>query len=208
MPHRTFGFTPADYARTLRELLHALRLEPYTLAFECMGVYGALAVAAAEPTLVERLFLMQAPAWSEQRQWVETVDPRNLLRRPVVGQLIVPFVKHRLTDVWYKMALSDRAQVPNFAALAHESYHHKAGYCLASLLSVWYNAPTFSVETVTQPTLVVWGNGDKSHAKTDKRSTLTYLTNANYEEWNDAGHFPELEQPDRFVQKLTDLLNA
>lgn len=206
-PHRNFSFSPADYAIALTELLDALALSPYLLAFECVAVYPGLRVAARRPDLVQKLFLMQAPVWAEQKQWVGRVDPQGYLRRPVVGQMAMTFSRERLTSFWYKLALADRQQVPHFRDLALTGFRHQACYCLASIFQVWDQTPNFEPETpVLQPTRVVWGLKDKSHARTDKRSILHYVPQADYAEWDDTGHFPELEQTERFVAQLIDFV--
>jgi len=203
-PNRNFRFTPDDYAEVLIGLLRALAVGPYILAFECVGAYSALMVAACEPKLVERVVVMQAPVWSEEQKWMRRLDAKNVLRRPVVGQVAMALTKRRITNYWYPVAVKDREQIRLFTALAHETLDHGACYCLSSFLQVWHAIPDLNLERVQQPALVIWGNADRSHAKTDKRSTLLYLNNATYEEWNDTGHFPELEQTDRFVQRLNE----
>ncbi|GAB2604012.1 alpha/beta fold hydrolase [Spirosoma areae] len=203
-PNRNFRFTPDDYAEVLTGLLRQLALGPYTLAFECVSAYSALMVAAREPRLVERLIVMQAPVWSEEQKWMQRLDAKKALRKPVIGQIAMALSKRRITNYWYPIAVKDRFQVSSFTALAHDALDHGACYCLSSFLQVWHAIPDLNLEQVNQPALVIWGNADRSHAKTDKPSTLLYLTNAAYEEWNDAGHFPELEQTDRFIQRLNE----
>jgi pimeloyl-ACP methyl ester carboxylesterase len=206
-PHRNFRFSPDDYTQTLAELLQTLRLGLYTLAFECVAVYPALQVAARQPELIDGLFLMQAPVWAEEQRWVSRVDPQGHLSRPVLGQLAMAFSKEKLTNIWYKLALKDRTQLPQFRDVALEGFKHRACYCLASMFQAWGEVADYApAKPIEQPAMVVWGNGDKTHLPTDKRSILQYVPNAHYEEWDDAGHFPELEQTERFVQKLTDFI--
>ncbi len=206
-PHRSFTFSPDDYTQTLAELLQTLNLGPYVLAFECVAVYPALQLAARQPDLVDSLFLMQAPVWAEEQRWVGRVDPKGQLNRPVLGQVAMAFSKQKLTNIWYKLALQDRAQLPHFRDVALDGFKHRACYCLASMFQAWGEVRDYAPERpVEQPTMVVWGLGDKTHLPTDKRSILQYVPHAHYQEWPDAGHFPELEQTERFVQTLTDFI--
>jgi pimeloyl-ACP methyl ester carboxylesterase len=57
------------------------------------------------------------------------------------------------------------------------------------------------------PTAVIWGLEDKSHANTDRRSILRFAPNASYEEIDDLGHFPDLENPELIAQTALRLLD-
>lgn len=206
-PHRSFRFSPDEYTQTLGEMLNELGLGPYVLAFECVAVYNALQLAARQPELIEGLFLMQAPVWSEEQRWVKRVDPKGQLNWPILGQVAMAFSKEKLTNIWYKLALQDRTNFTHFRDVALDGFKHRACYCLASMFQAWGRVNEYAPEhAIQQPVMVVWGLGDKTHLPTDKRSILHYVPNAHYEEWPDAGHFPELEQTERFVQKLTDFI--
>jgi len=50
--------------------------------------------------------------------------------------------------------------------------------------------------------LVLWGLADRTHRRTDKRSILSYMPHARWVEFDSAGHFPELEEPERFREVL------
>jgi pimeloyl-ACP methyl ester carboxylesterase len=52
---------------------------------------------------------------------------------------------------------------------------------------------------VPQPILAVWGTRDGSHRMTDRSSSRRLGADVTLVEWDDVGHFPELESPRRFA---------
>lgn len=104
-----------------------------------------------------------------------------------------------------------------FTRLACKSLSEGASFALASALQrVFYDTQTQLIlnidlkpHSVPQRTLVVWGMNDRSHSRTDKKSILHYLREGNYlyEEFEGCGHFPELQQPQRFTQLLLRFLH-
>jgi pimeloyl-ACP methyl ester carboxylesterase len=58
------------------------------------------------------------------------------------------------------------------------------------------------------PTAIVWGARDRSHAATDRRSSLALAARAEMHDWPDAGHFPDLEHPARFADLLRKLVRS
>jgi pimeloyl-ACP methyl ester carboxylesterase len=52
---------------------------------------------------------------------------------------------------------------------------------------------------VEQPTLVLWGARDRTHARTDRHSSLELAPDARYFEFADSGHSPDLEEEERFA---------
>ncbi|PRC94408.1 hypothetical protein S2091_1029 [Solimicrobium silvestre] len=50
---------------------------------------------------------------------------------------------------------------------------------------------------------MIWGSIDKSHRKTNAQSLLDCVEHAEIIEFEDCGHFPDIEQPERYVNHLT-----
>jgi pimeloyl-ACP methyl ester carboxylesterase len=57
---------------------------------------------------------------------------------------------------------------------------------------------------INQPSLVIWGEADRSHRDTDKSSTKSYCPQAREIRFANAGHFPELEEPEMFAREVRD----
>ncbi len=56
------------------------------------------------------------------------------------------------------------------------------------------------------PATIVWGTKDYTHRKTDKNSILEHLPNCEIIEFENCGHFPELEDTNRYVGLLNEKL--
>lgn len=56
------------------------------------------------------------------------------------------------------------------------------------------------------PCTLVWGAQDRSHRRIDPASLLRHMPQARVVRFDDCGHFPDLEQADRFVGLLMDAL--
>jgi pimeloyl-ACP methyl ester carboxylesterase len=194
-----FQFTLEEQVATAADILCELALSPYALAFSCGSAYGALRLAVNSPNLVERLILIQAPSWPEERRWAARVDRGGLVRRPVVGQALLAVGKRRVARRWYRAALSHQSQADKFIGPCLDAFDEGACFCLASGFQANF-ARDIGFAPVEQPVLVLWGLADRTHRHSDKSSVLQYAPHAQWVEFADAGHFPELEQPARFAE--------
>ena len=77
---------------------------------------------------------------------------------------------------------------------------------LELLAEVGFSALT--VEGVAQPCTMLWGDADRSHRKTDPSSLLACCPSARIVRSRGVGHFPDLEQPERFAALLLEHLAA
>jgi pimeloyl-ACP methyl ester carboxylesterase len=54
------------------------------------------------------------------------------------------------------------------------------------------------------PATLIWGNKDYSHRKTDHKTIVEHLPDCEIIEFDNCGHFPELEETDRYVNAVND----
>jgi len=205
-PAPGFDFSPASQAASMAALLARLPLGPYLLAFPCFAGLVAVQLAAEHPELVNGLVIVQTPAWSEALGWVRRIDRRGLLQTPWLGQLAMSFGKRRVARGWYRAALPPGADPAPFLAPALAAFERGGAYCLASAFQAACRTPAPRLGPVRQPALVVWGGADRTHRRTDKRSILEYVPRADWVDFAAAGHFPDLEQPERFRDELRHFL--
>jgi pimeloyl-ACP methyl ester carboxylesterase len=196
----SFGLEPM--AELVGEFLQRLQLGPAILAFPCVPAYSALWLATRRPELVSGLVLMQAPDWPQELHWKQGRDPKNILGRPYVGQVLLRVLRRRRAALWYRLALGRRELLEPFSAVTDCSFEHGGGFALASAFQKHLAGPEPDFGTPVQPALVVWGEADRSHPHTDKASILRYLPQARMVQLEDVGHFPELEAPQRFAAEL------
>jgi pimeloyl-ACP methyl ester carboxylesterase len=55
---------------------------------------------------------------------------------------------------------------------------------------------------LTVPCTMVWGRQDRSHKHTEPSSLRACIPQAGIVEFDECGHFPELEAPDRYAEIL------
>jgi pimeloyl-ACP methyl ester carboxylesterase len=202
LPRLGLSFRLETVAALVGEFLHCLSLGPAILAFPCVPAYSALWLATRRPELVRGLVLMQAPDWQQELHWKHGRDPRNILGRPYLGQLLLRLLRRKRAGLWYRLALGRRELLQPFTEVTQCSFDHGGGFALASAFQRHLAGPEPDFGTPGQPALVLWGEADRSHAHTDRASILRYLPQARLVHLEGVGHFPELEAPQRFAAEL------
>jgi pimeloyl-ACP methyl ester carboxylesterase len=204
-PSASFGFTLEEQTVATEGVLRAIGGGPFILAFSCVGAYVALGLAARCPELVDRLLLIQAPSWTEERRWARRIDfrGRGLVAKPYLGQALMALGRERVAARWFAKALGPDASAAEFSRVAHVAMRGGAAWALASLVQEYFGdgaeLPSLRID---KPTLVLWGAADTTHHMTDRRSMQAHAPGARFVQWDRAGHFPELEQPDLFCELL------
>lgn len=187
-------------AEAVIALLEKLALGPCTLALPCVGAYVALRVAARRPDLVDSLVAIQAPAWEDALAWLGRVDKGGTLRAPLVGPAIGYLRAPEIAKRWYRAALPSSERGDAFGALAVESFDHGARFPLAAAFRALERAAPPPATDL--PVLAVWGAKDRTHSRSDPEGFRRHAPRARTVVFEDAGHFPELEQPARFAAEL------
>jgi len=206
IPKDGFDFSFDAQAGFAAKILESLGAGPGVFAFPCVAGQLALRLAVDRPDLVSRVVLIQTPSWKEQIRWYHRVDPQGRLGTPVLGQIILAAGKRRIARGWYDVCTPDAATAARFDAVAQAGFDAGAGYSLASAFQKLAAEPEPPPGAIAQPGLVLWGMKDRTHRRTDKRSSLARLPGAAYLEFEAAGHFPELEEPERFCEALGKFL--
>jgi len=101
--------------------------------------------------------------------------------------------------MWYRLALGRRELLEPFTEVTQCSFDHGGGFALASAYQKHLAGPEPDFGIIGQPALAVWGELDRSHAQTQRDSILRYVPGAKLVSLPEAGHFPELEAPQRFA---------
>lgn len=199
---RGYRHTLDESAAAVVQLLEKKGVRDAVLAFPCLAAYAALRVAHERPDLVAGLVLMQAPSWPQERAWVERVDRHGLLRTPLVGQAMMALRTDPIAEAWYRAAVPDERQRETFRSMAVEAMDHGAKFPLASALQGLFGGADPALPAPRQPTLCLWGDGDRSHGRSDPASMREHAPQATHVTFEGCGHFPELEMPNRFADEL------
>lgn len=187
--------------RVLEQVLDSLGLGRVTLAFTCANGFYALAFAARRPARVERLVLGQTPSFEAMMGWVERVVPKPI-RVPVVGQLVNYAVRRALPGKWFGLSLPASAPRAAWTDIARHNLAAGGSYCFASVVQGLSRCRGELFAGVVAPTVMLWGERDRTHRKTDPESLRSLVPHARIVRLAESGHCPHLEDPDAFLAAL------
>ncbi|WP_198043708.1 alpha/beta fold hydrolase [Ketobacter nezhaii] len=205
-PKHNFDFAFDHCVDDLANVLMHWRSGPYVLAFPCASAFFSLALAQRYPALVSHIAMMQAPDWQQEQHWKQRLDPKSLLRTPGIGQLLMKATQQKVARDWLGYA----SNTPAFTEQARPhitNQLHKGGcYCLASALQSSLPQKSPELGGITQPAMMIYGDQDRSHRKTDFNTIRLYSDDIRVQAIPGAGHFPELEYPQQFSRLIDQLL--
>jgi pimeloyl-ACP methyl ester carboxylesterase len=84
-------------------------------------------------------------------------------------------------------------------ATAHAAFAKGGCFCLAGVVQGLGHVSHASIGTVDVPAVVACGDRDRSHRKTEPTAIHAHLPAAKVEIFGGRGHFPHLEDVDRFA---------
>ncbi|MCU0447998.1 MAG: alpha/beta hydrolase [Microscillaceae bacterium] len=185
--------------------LEKLAFPNYVLAFPCASGYIAWQVATKKPELVKSVISIQTPTWAEELKWVKRLDPKGTMNRPYIGQIFLQMYKRKVAEGWYHVALPKNNYNPQFWETCEKAFEQGSAYCLASLFQGAFNVKNLDFELIKQKSVIIWGLQDRSHRKTDKTLQNAHFEDFTNQDFAEAGHFPDLEFPEKFTQIVLDL---
>lgn len=212
-----FGFSIPSIHLNLRadkvvlavaEFLKRLGMGPYILSFPCVAGLTAVHLANDFPELVRALVLVQTPDKPNAIRWKHARDPRGILHTPIVGQVALNLLKRKRMRQWFSAALADESETERYATLCESAFDHGACFCLASAFQQYLTEAMPEFPAIRQPALAIWGGRDRSHRVTDKSSSLRFAPGAELKLFEQAGHFPDLEDPERFAACLIEFVEG
>ena len=202
-----FSFEPLN--NSIAEFLSAVVGEPAILAFSCGAGLGAVDIAKRHPLLVSRLVIIQTPSWPEEIKWKNSRDPKNILRCPFLGQLAMLRLKKSRAPMWLSLSMGpENRKLPQFCCCAAETLDKKAGWAMASAFQLYLADDRNDLTPARQPALAIWGSQDASHLQTNKLSSSALADKVKIVEFSDLGHFPEIENPARILELITNFIAA
>lgn len=189
-----FGFreTSEDLAQFLREIAGPGAI----LAFSCAATLLALDIAAWRPDLASHLVMIQGGDAATFAAWKAARDPKGVLGRPIIGQLLMARLGPKRMPDWYGLATGRTASIPSFCACAATSLQHGALWSLASAYQIFLEE-VGALPPPPQPMLSLWGASDGSHPASHAHGLARLRPDLVKVTYDDLGHFPELEDPDR-----------
>jgi pimeloyl-ACP methyl ester carboxylesterase len=195
-----FGFRAVDHADAMTELLDALAVKDATLTFSCLAAYVGLMIARRRPDLIARCVLSQIPSHEDMVRWAKRFDYLRSMSTAGVGQALIRLTKPLITRAWYTVALPKHRDVRGYTKIARDAQRAGAAYPLASGIQALHRFRPDDVAGVAQETTVIWGAADPSHAASDPQSVRALVPHARLVVFERCGHFPDLEETDRWIE--------
>lgn len=202
-PNSKFDYSFDKASKLIINVLDILKVERATLAFSCSNGFYAIKTAQEFPSRINRLFLSQTPSTHAMKEWTNGSIP-NVLKHPVIGQIANAFSEKKFAKIWYKYALPKNTSITEYQSTALNALENGACFCLASLVQGLEREVNKTLNIENIPTTLVWGGKDFTHRDTDKNSILQHIPNCEIIEFNNCGHFPELEQTEKYVSLINE----
>jgi len=192
-PNSKYDYSFDKASRLIINLMDILRIERATLSFSCSNGFYAIKAAELFPERIIHLFLSQTPSISSMVKWTSGNIP-NILRYPIIGQIVNSVSEKKLTKIWYKYALPKETDNSTYIKTAISSLENGGCFCLSGLVQGLEKESMSKLNVLKIPATIIWGTKDYTHRKTDNKSILEHLPNCEIIEFENCGHFPELEE--------------
>ena len=202
------------YASGLRDLLGVLGIARVTVVGQSLGGGIAMQLAYQHPEIAERLVLVGSGGLGREVSWM-----LRALTLPgaeyVMPALFPSFLRDRGNDVaralhrvgWRAPHIAEMWRA--YSSLTGAENRHAFVRTLRTVIDPRgqsVDATDRLYLAAALPTLIVWGDADTvipvSHAYTAHEA----VPGSRLEIFEGAGHFPHVEQPERFVEVLTDFV--
>ena len=189
----TDGYTLTDFARDVEALMDAIDVPAAVLLGSSSGGYVAQQVAVTSPARVTGLVLVGSPRSLRGRP--PFADELDRLADPVdrdwVEQSLTWFPRfHEVPDWYIEDRVADGVHIP-----AHVWRDVFAGLITA--------APPTEIETISAPTLIIWGDRDDLLKREDQEALSAAIPGSRLVVYEGTGHLVLWEQPGRVAADLT-----
>jgi pimeloyl-ACP methyl ester carboxylesterase len=192
-----FGFRETN--DELAQFLRAVAGERAIFAFSCAAGLAGIDIAVRHPELCSHLALLQTGDVAAFALWKAGRDPKGILARPFVGQMVMKRLAPRRMPDWYALSVGKQEMMPQLCQCATTSFEHGALWSLASAYQRYLDE-RIVLSPPMQPLLSIWGEADRSHPPENRHSIRRLVPEAACVSLEDLGHTPELEEPARVLE--------
>ncbi len=211
-------YSLSSHAATLRDLMDELDIARVTVVGHSLGGGIALQLAYLFPDRVDALVLVSSGGLGKE------LNP--LLRMATLpgSELVLPLIASRwLRDIgdtalnyWGKLGLppispsSDEAwrNLSTLSDAATRSAFLATSRSVIDLFGQTVTAHNRLPRLASRPSLLVWGARDRIVPPAHLETARTALPSATVEIFDRSGHFPHLDEPDRFAAVLDTFLQS
>ncbi len=202
-PNAKYDYSLQKSAVLILNLMDILKIRRATLSFSCSNGYYALKALELAPGRFEHLFLAQTTSFNAMKNWVDINIPK-ILTYPIVGQIANIFIEKKFVEQGYKYLLPKGADLTGYKNIALNSLKNGGCNCLSSLVQGLNRELNTNFKDLEVKTTLVWGQKDYTHRKTEKKSILENVPNCEIIEFENCGHYPELENTLSFVKLVNE----
>ncbi len=202
-PNHRYDYSMVKASRLIINVMDILKVPRAALAFSCSNGFYAIKTAELFPDRVSQLFLSQTPSLNSMNEWSRSAIP-NILKYPVIGQLSNLLLDKKLAKIWYKYSLPKDADATEYQNIALNSLNTGGCFCLSGLVQGLKKDLSVSLELLETPSTLIWGKKDYTHRKTNNQSLLEHIPNCEIIEFENSGHFPDLEEPIRYSNLINE----
>ena len=207
-------YSLGNMAAMLRDLLGALGIGRTTIVGQSLGGGIAMQLAYQHPELAERLVLVSSGGLGREVSWM--IRALSLPGAAYVTPVIFPgFVRElgdRVADIVGRLGIRAPRWAETWDAYATLTEpEHRAAFLRTVHAVIEPGGQAVSATNrlylaAAMPTLIIWGDADPiipvSHAYTAHDA----MPGSRLEIFEGVGHFPHAEEPERFVNALTDFI--
>lgn len=213
-----FGFTAkpeGDYrvetqAALIVRLMDGLGIERAALCGSSMGGAVALAAAINYPQRVDALILVGSSGFEETRGG--SLAPAYL-RWPYIGGAVtaLALTSDSLVREGLRKSFHDASKVtPERVAAYYRPLRTRGGQRAARLARDQrnYRGIESALDKIRQPTLLIWGAQDRLNLLEDGRRLHSKIKDAQLVVFDDCGHLPQEEMPERFAREVSGFMKS
>jgi pimeloyl-ACP methyl ester carboxylesterase len=200
------------YGKLLHEFCGELGLGPCVLVGNSMGGFVSAEAATTAPDITDRLVLVSAAGITHARMRKEPAEMAARMAA-AAAPLAMRFQANSLRRPGMrKIAFQGVFHAPHLMRpeLLWEQYHgamNSPGFLPAVQTLVGYDF-TDRLDTVEEPTLIVWGRNDRIVPPRDAEGYAQHIRNSQVVIFDHCGHCPQLERPMRFNRLLEQFITA
>jgi len=197
-PNARDDYSSAVYTQFVLDLLDTLGVKRCVLGGNSLGGDIAWQVAAAAPTRVERLILVDAGGYPLHAQSMPIIF--RIAKTPVLNLMILYTQPRSIVESSVRNVYGDPSRVTPQLVDRYDQLTLRQGNRRALLRRIRqtdFGARASLIKTLKQPTLILWGGRDKLIPPDDARRFQRDIANSRLVIFDDLGHVPQEEDPAR-----------
>jgi pimeloyl-ACP methyl ester carboxylesterase len=205
------------YASGLRDLLVALGHERATFVGHSLGGGVAMQLSYQFPELCERLVLVDSGGLGREVSLLlrSATLPGSEFVLPLLAQPRLLNAGRSVGDLLNRLGIGIRTDIDQMArghaSLADRESREAFVHTLRSIVEPGgqrVSATDRLYLAEKMPFLIIWGVRDKIIPVAHGREAHGLVPGSRLEEFPDSGHFPQLDEPERFVETVTGFVES